>query len=350
MLSLINLAWLKPSVRRIKLSLVLGLDVDFVDRDVAIQQVIKWTGRGTGFPIVVFGPEGCGKTSWLLQSVEVLREAGFDVIYFNPMRRRFEVELGIESLRQHALNVLKQAASEYALAKLAWSVIDLAIEAIKHGRGRLAVIVDDAFQYLDKREAALIIKGMLELIEHPPEHYEKIVAIAATSEGLSREEIGRHLWAHLTPMWNMPKEGFRQLYEELPGSKPPFDDVWRLTGGNPRVLAELYGSGWRTEDVVKRLIDSKYLTTDTIRKWRNWLTEAIEDPDRLWGKDAPEDLLRWLVEKNLVIYNMHHREPQFWIDEPPPERDPELGIGRDVAWQTPIHREAVRRVLKEVSI
>ena len=335
-------------MRRIKLSLVLGLDVDFVDRDVAIQQVIEWAGRGTGFPIVVFGPEGCGKTSWLLQSVEVLREAGFDVIYFNPMRRRFEVEVGIESLRQHALNVLKQAASEYALAKLAWSVIDLAIEAIRHGRGRLAVIVDDAFQYLDKREAALIIKGMLELIEHPPEHYEKIVAIAATSEGLSREEIGRHLWAHLTPMWNMPKEGFRQLYEELPGSKPPFDDVWRLTGGNPRVLAELYGSGWRTEDVVKRLIDSKYLTTDTIRKWRNWLTEAIEDPDRLWGKDAPEDLLRWLVEKNLVIYNMHHREPQFWIDEPPPERDPELGIGRHVAWQTPLHREAVRRALEEV--
>jgi hypothetical protein len=24
-----------------------------------------------------------------LQSVEVLREAGFDVIYFNPMRRKF---------------------------------------------------------------------------------------------------------------------------------------------------------------------------------------------------------------------------------------------------------------------
>jgi hypothetical protein len=335
-------------MRRIRLSLVSGLDVDFVDRDVAIQQVIKWAGRGTGFPIVVFGPEGCGKTSWLLQSVEVLREAGFDVIYFNPMRRRFEVEVGIESLRQHALNVLKQAASEYALAKLAWSVIDLAIEAIKHGRGRLAVIVDDAFQYLDKREAALIIKGMLELIEHPPEHYEKIVAIAATSEGLSREEIGRHLWAHLAPMWNMPKEGFRQLYEKLPGHKPPFEEVWRLTGGNPRVLAELYGSGWRTEDVVKRLIDSKYLATDTIRKWRNWLTEAIEDPDRLWGRGAPEDLLRWLVEKNLVIYNMHHREPQFWIDEPPPERDPELGIGRHVAWQTPLHREAVRRALEEV--
>jgi len=145
-------------MRRIKLSLVSGLDVDFVDRDVAIQQVIKWAERGTGFPIVVFGPEGCGKTSWLLQSVEVLREAGFDVIYFNPMRRRFEVEV---ALKPEAARPKRTQASRfgYALARLAWSVIDLAIEAIRRGRGRLAVIVDDAFQYLDKREAALIIKA-----------------------------------------------------------------------------------------------------------------------------------------------------------------------------------------------
>ncbi len=47
---------------------------------------------------------------------------------------------------------------------------------------------------------------------------------------------------------------------------------------------------------------------------------------------------------------MHYREPQFWIDEPPPERDLELGVGRHVAWQTPIHRKAVRRALKEAGL
>jgi hypothetical protein len=35
-----------------------------------------------------------------------------------------------------------------------------------------------------------LIKGLLELTEHPEEEYEKIVAIAAASEGLSRAEIG----------------------------------------------------------------------------------------------------------------------------------------------------------------
>ncbi len=41
------------------------------------------------------------------------------------------------------------------------------------------------------------------------------------------------------------------------------------------------------------------------------------------------------------------RQERLWIDQPPPERDPELGIGKNVAWQTPIHREAVRRALRE---
>jgi hypothetical protein len=335
-------------MRRVRLSFAPGLEIDFVDRDVAIQQVIKWAERGTGFPIVVFGPEGCGKTSWLLQSVEVLREAGFDVIYFNPMRRRFEVEVGIESLRQHALNVLKQAASEYALARLAWSVIDLAIEAIRHGRGRLAVIVDDAFQYLDKREAALIIKGMLELIEHPPEHYEKIVAIAATSEGLSRSEIGRHRWAVIMPMWNMAREGFQELYERIPGNKPPFEEVWRLTGGNPDMLSKLYLANWDEDAVVAQLTREKDLTPGFIARWRDWLERAVEDPETLWSPDAPEELIKQLIERNLIVYNMYERKQVFWIDTPPPEKDPELGIGRNVAWQTPLHREAVRRALEEV--
>jgi len=32
---------------------------------------------------------------------------------------------------------------------------------------------------------------------------------------------------------------------------------------------------------------------------------------------------------------MYDRRPSFWVDQPPPERNPELGIGKNVAWQTP---------------
>jgi hypothetical protein len=54
-----------------------------------------------------------------------------------------------------------------------------------------------------------------------------------------------------------------------------------------------------------------------------------------------------LVELNLLVDEIHPRRQYLWVDQPPPERDPELGIGRNVAWQTPLHREAVRRALGE---
>jgi AAA+ ATPase superfamily predicted ATPase len=123
-----------------------GLKVEFTDRDRALKQVVEWAEEGTRFPVVVFGPEGCGKTSWLLQAVEALKELGFGAIYFNPLRKEFLTEVGVKSVEERALEALRQASSGHALAKLVWGVIDLAKEAIKLGRGRLAVVVDDAFQ------------------------------------------------------------------------------------------------------------------------------------------------------------------------------------------------------------
>jgi len=76
------------------------------------------------------------------------------------------------------------------------------------------------------------------------------------------------------------------------------------------------------------------------------LTKIVEDPDYLWDKyPETEALIGDLVEANFIIEVWNHK-PYFWIDEPPPEKDPELGIGKFYAWQTPLHREAVRRALQ----
>ncbi|MFP3169520.1 MAG: ATP-binding protein, partial [Thermoproteus sp.] len=58
---------------------------------------------------------------------------------------------------------------------------------------------------LDK---AAYVKGLLNMIEHPQYKYENMVVLVATSEGVSRREIGRHRWARLMPMWNMARNGF----------------------------------------------------------------------------------------------------------------------------------------------
>ena len=52
------------------------------------------------------------------------------------------------------------------------------------------------------------------------------------------------------------------------------------------------------------------------------------------------------AELNLIIDAVTYRDPPLWIDQPPAERNLEIGIGWHAAWQSPLHREAVRRALE----
>jgi hypothetical protein len=76
---------------------------------------------------------------------------------------------------------------------------------------RVAVLVDGVFQAIGLDKAEIYVKMLLNLIEYPPADYEKIIAIVATSEGLSRWRIGRHRWADVRPMWNMSRRGFESF-------------------------------------------------------------------------------------------------------------------------------------------
>jgi hypothetical protein len=331
-------------VKRIKLSFVPGLEIEFTDRDKAIKQVIEFGQRGTRTPVVVYGPEGCGKTAWLKQAAEVLNALKFDAIYINVLQREYVVNIDVKEITKELLEIITNAMN-YPAIKLAELVIQLAKDLIKRLRKKVAILVDEVFQAIGLERAEAYVKSLLNLIEYPPEPYENIVIIVATSEGFSRWRIGRHRWAEIMPMWNMSRKGFEELYERIPGQKPSFDEVWRLTGGNPYMLAQLYAINWRTTKIIDTLMDEKKLTPGFISKWRKWLELAVEDPDNLWGADVPEELVNELIERNLIVYFLRDRDPEIWVDEPPPEKDPEIGIGRYVAWQTPLHREAVRKVL-----
>jgi hypothetical protein len=333
-------------VKRIKVEIAPGVETEFVDRDRALAQLAEWAERGTRFPVVIFGPEGCGKTAFLRQAAAMLRELGYDVFYLHPLDRVFAAEVDDPDVKRLFLDLVRRTLEDEKWGRMALAVFDLTREILKKQRRKIAVIADDVFQAIGLDKAAAYVKGLLNMIEHPVYDYENIVVLVATSEGVSRREIGRHFWAQLRPMWNMPREGFHQLYEKLPGPKPPFEEVWRWTGGNPRMLGRLHTAGWAAERVVGDVLREKGLTAEFVRRWGRWLEAAVEDPDALWTGDAPEELIRELEARNLIVYNMYDRDPYFWIDQPPPERDPELGIGKNVAWQTPLHREAVRRALK----
>jgi hypothetical protein len=70
------------------------------------------------------------------------------------------------------------------------------------------VVADDVFQAIGLDAVAAYVKALLNLIEYPASRYERMVVLVATSEGLSRREVGRHLWAEVAPMWNMSRGVF----------------------------------------------------------------------------------------------------------------------------------------------
>lgn len=343
--------------RRIELRLAGGVVVRFSDREKGLRQLDEIAERGRGHPIVVYGPEGCGKTAFFRQAIEILRSHGYSVVYLNPTAEESERIITTEDLRELAREVA--GALHPVLRVVVDKAIDIVSRALKAGRKRIAVILDDIFQAAGLERAEIYVKMLLNMIEYPPADYEKIVAIVGSSEGVTRYRVGRHNWAYIYMIWNMSREGFRELYEQIPRPKPDFDTVWNLTGGNPRYLGELYQFGWDADGVIDSIIEKRglrglvsSLTPDQL----NVLRDAVEDPDALdrrlreasttRAKNRILGLIKKLVELNLLIEYIPQRREYHWIDTPPPEKDPLLGIGSINTWQTPLHREAVRRALE----
>lgn len=339
---------IESKMKRIKLNFA-GQEIEFVDREVAIRQIEELAERGTWWPLVVYGPEGCGKTALLKQAVEVLRDHGYEVSYINPLSRSGEDKVVLtEGLRKLIVDLGSLLVGD--AAKLIDAAVELLYNAVKKKLAKkIALLADDVFQAVGLDKAELLVKGFLNMIEYPPVRYEKIVILVSSSEGVTWRRVGRHRWAEIKIVWNMPKEGFRQLYERVPEQKPPFEDVWRWTGGNPEMLERLYKSGWDVNGIINDIVKDRELdimVKALDKEQVQILRRAVEDPDVIHEEAAKAmPLVDKLIENNLIV-KIWYREQRTWIDQPPPEKDLELGIGTYYAWQTPLHKEAVRRVVE----
>jgi len=153
------------------------------------------------------------------------------------------------------------------------------------------------FQAIGLDRAEVYVKSLLNLLSTLQQIMIRS-SLITTSEGLSRWRIGRHRWAWLMPMWNMSKEGFKELYEllgrEFPAQSQTLRSFGGLSGGNPEVLVRLYQANWDVDKVITNLIKDKGLTLSFISKWRKWLELAVEDPDNLWSPEAPKELINEL--------------------------------------------------------
>ncbi len=337
-------------MKRVRLRFARGVEVEFVDRDRAVRQVSGIAERGTRFPLVVYGPEGCGKTALLRQAGAIFEEHGYSVVYVDPLAESVGDALHYTGpLRDIVREVLGLFPEPYS------RIVDAAIRIIGEAmrrlrRPRVALLLDDLFQAVGPGVAERYVKALLNLIEYPPGDYESIVVMVSSSEGATRKTIGRHSWASPRLLWNMSKDGFAELYDKVPGPKPGYEEAWRLAGGNPRYLGKLYEANWDPAPVIDEIARTRGLealakTLGT--RERELLQAMLSDPDTLFerlGEPEAQRLAEKLVELNMIV-ELWDRNEWLWIDTPPPEKDPGLGIGRHYAWQTPLHREAMRKAL-----
>ncbi len=340
--------------RRVKLRFTGKVQVTFVDREVALRKIHDLAEKGEIInPVVVYGPKGCGKTALLRQTIYLLEDLGYDVLYVNPTSNLTEETLYCsQKISNLVQEILKLVPEPYS--RLVDTVLKAAGYILKKlSKPRLAVLLDDIFQAIGLDKAELYIKALLNLMEYPPGEYESIFVLVTSSEGLTRARIGRHRWARIMLLWNLTKEGLRKLYEQIPGQKPDLEQVWKFTGGNPWLLRDLYMFNWNYDTTLKNLIQSRNMDAfiNSIRGNReilDTLRDIVNDPDTIvkeYHREEVRNLEEELVKLNLMI-EVWPRENIFWLDTPPPERDPELGIGTRYAWQTPAHREAVRILIE----
>jgi energy-coupling factor transporter ATP-binding protein EcfA2 len=118
-------------VRRILVDFLPGLRVEFTDRDKALGRVEEWAAKGTRFPVVIFGPEGCGKTAFLKQAAAALREFGYEVLYLNPLEREFLVEVDDVDIKTLFFDFIRQTFSDEMWGRVVFGALDLVRELLK---------------------------------------------------------------------------------------------------------------------------------------------------------------------------------------------------------------------------
>jgi len=344
---------------RVRLRFARGVEVAFADRWRALRQIEGFAAGGTWKPVVVYGPEGCGKTALFRQAFEILEGYGYSVVYVSPLEGEEEWRIRVSpEVAEVARDLFNLALGEGGSA-----LVDLALRilsTISKRKRLVAILLDDVFQAVGLDVAEVYVKRLLNFLEYPPGELEKAVVILGSSEWVTRMMVGRHSWADVYMMWNMSMEGFGELYSQIPGGKPPLEEAWAATGGNPGVLRDLYLSGWSVEKVVERIASSRglrRLVASLTEEQRRILAESVEDPDALYRrlreaqtreeKRAVEELIDKLVELNLIAEDISIRSEHTWIDEPP-TTDRSIGVGNETAWQTPLHREAVKTTLKHL--
>ncbi len=330
----------------------MAIDVPFVDRGGELEALVRLVERGTYIPVFLYGPEGCGKTR-LLQELVARWRGDAILVYIDAVeeeRVNRAVLVGGASIAADALAAL---ASIHPVGRVLATRIQSLVEAIAarlalRGR-RLALLIDDVTSALGVERIEWYLKYLQSLAETLAARYnlESIAVVATTSEGVSFERVSRHTYARPRLIWNLDEKAAIELAETLGADATTAENLYLVTGGNPRAIIDVAVShGWRIDEWVEDVRLTRVEPAAAELMARGLTREALllaEDPDAL--REEPDEKLmeayRILLQRNLVMYK---GAPLLHGGRLKPE--PELGIGEYYAWQMPVYRKLVQEALR----
>ncbi|RLE57937.1 MAG: hypothetical protein DRJ40_01660 [Thermoprotei archaeon] len=338
-----------------------GLGIYFVDREREVRYVLDWVLRGVSWNYVVYGPWGCGKTEFaraVTYAVEELNDFVFLYVdltqseLHQAIYARYGVkELLLELVQRVCEDLLKFPLKVFALLRKLCEVYKLV--------GRyLVIFMDEVTRSLDRYRIS--IRDYVSALDKAIHEWRRelglrnIVTVLLTSE-LSliqyfRREVGKTL--SIYEMWNLSKSAFMRLLEEV---KCPLDYeiLWRLCGGNPRLIYELRNVyAWDVERWLEREIVRCWSLYSMIRRsdvLLKYLRSVVEEIDSLAPIPITEELKQQLPEvaltQELLRQNMViPLEPtNHLLSEVPREE----WIGREWAWQVPLYYYIFRAILEK---
>ncbi|RLE57285.1 MAG: hypothetical protein DRJ40_02940 [Thermoprotei archaeon] len=315
----------------------IGKWISFVDRERELKQLINLATRGNPFPIAIYGPEGCGKTTLLKYLTKQLKQhENYIAIYIDALEQQ-DLAKAIACTHHELWEVVTSLVAITPvgenLAKSITTILRKLHEKISLKGKKVVVVVDDVYKAIGLNNVARYTKMLYEWVNylHTNFNVSTVLFILTTSEGESKRELYRHTYVHVYMMWNLPKKGLEELAKQL---EAPIDieALWKLTGGNPRAVIDLAIHNWDVDNWTK-YIERK--VTSTIRDIDpRELKTLVEDPDSNWriATKLEERGLMMELNRALVIG-----------EEPNP--NPELGIGREWAWQLPIYRQVIEKIV-----
>jgi len=330
----------------------------FVDRSGELSFLGSWSSSFRYTPLYLYGPEGCGKTRLLKEFIRMapgLLEGRSVAVYVDALERHSldKAILAPKGVRL-AARVLEEIVRAYggpvgaALAEAIPSILEKAVTGASLRGSLVLVVVDDVVRAIGLERVEWYVKWLFELASrvHEEQGARAVNFIVTTSEGKSLDLVARHRHSHIRLLWNLDKDGFRELYSQL---KPPpgldYDEVWMSLGGNPGRLIELSAQySWNLKawlgDLEARL--RRVASRVAGEGLRGELKTLVEDPDA--ALDGPsKEMLRVtdiLVEENLILYKAY--KPLAGEIKP----DRELGIGHYYAWQIPAYKTILEKLIK----